>query len=185
MAFFDGFARRVAQQGKNALDISKAAAELKNAEHALRKAYRELGEKYIQSLEGNIPESELASYVLRARQAALEIEIIKDRASALKDLGICRECGAKLTLEMRYCKECGAKVPDIYSGTSSRDIICPNCSRPVNPELMFCTNCNMSLSEIDGDEGSDGPLEINICPFCHKLVPNGSSSCPECGEIFE
>ncbi|MCL1802552.1 MAG: zinc ribbon domain-containing protein [Eubacteriaceae bacterium] len=188
MAFLDGLARRIAQQGKNTIDFSIATADLKNAEYALRRAYRDLGEKYLKSLEGDVADAELAAYVLKAKQAATEIEIIKDKMSALKVHGVCRECGAKLSTDMKYCSDCGTKVADVYSGTSSREAICPICSKPVNSELMFCTYCNTNISDIraeDEDEYESEPVQINVCPYCHKLAPLGSTECPECGESFD
>ncbi|MDR2520098.1 MAG: zinc ribbon domain-containing protein [Eubacteriaceae bacterium] len=179
MPIFRNIRESIARSSKSAAGITKAAGSLREGERELRNSLRELGEKY-DEIFGDHPDGALAPMVERVRNARAAIDAAQKSLDASRGVIRCPSCGMKASIGMRYCPDCGQILPSPPNSEAEEEgLFCPWCSRPVNPDLRFCTYCSKSI-----DEAGAEPMELNVCPACHKLAPAGASVCPECGALM-
>ena len=117
MGFFDDLSRKATETYKNTAEkTNKITKELKlkslmnENKGKIEKIYADIGKKVYEKhvREENIDiKAELIEECSKIDALAKEIEDIRTEMLELKDLRICKKCGAEVALEAKFCSKCG------------------------------------------------------------------------------
>ena len=94
------------------VDITKIKMSVLSAEGAVEKLYKELGEIYYKDAkDGKINDEEAITSICDAIGAKLEeIENLKSKIAAKKNMKICPSCGKEIPENAAFCPACGQKA---------------------------------------------------------------------------
>jgi len=70
---------------------------------------------------------------------------------AMKELKICKRCGAMNPATRRHCKECHGILPGetLYQVYRRRHTICPQCEVIISDAVQYCPQCGIRILEKD------------------------------------
>lgn len=155
MGFFDDLSRKATETYKNTAEkTNKITRELKlkslmnENKGKIEKIYADIGKKVYEKhvREENIDiKSELMEECLKIDALAKEIEDIRTEMLELKDLRICKKCGAEVAIEAKFCSKCGCvqetptKNNEVTANTPSEVVENTECN---NSEENSVTNNN-------------------------------------------
>lgn len=68
---------------------------------------------------------------------------------AMRQIKVCRGCGAPARAEQNYCKECGSPLPQrtLYEEYKLRHKVCIHCDIAVPDEAEYCPQCGRKLEQ--------------------------------------
>ena len=146
-----GKARSGTDKNREAAELNRINAELRDAEALLEQLYTRYGRACyaLQAGQGN-PEAakELALRIHAAQVQAEELEAARDALSRLKR---CPNCGTVSGAQARYCSACGKKLPE-------------EAPRPEPVEVgEYCPAC--------GAKREDGELRCPVCGADYDAPP--------------
>ena len=82
---------------------------------------------------------------------------------SMKQIKVCRECGAKADAGQDFCRECGTPLPKetLYDLYRRENRLCPLCGSIVSRWAVFCPKCGARL-ETKGNETGIENIEERI-----------------------
>lgn len=100
------------------VDITKLKLSLTTAEGAAEKLYKEIGELAYKNAKNGTVSEEILKGLYEAVDAKLaEIEELKSRIAAIKNLKKCTGCGKQIEDNAVFCPACGKKVEETVEVT--------------------------------------------------------------------
>ncbi len=105
-------ASNVVKGAEDMVEQNKAKAEKKKIE----KLFREIGEKVYQTAGDTIDKSAVAEQTRAVDESYEKIKELMAKASALRKVQICPECGRECSLESAFCAVCGAALDKASDG---------------------------------------------------------------------
>ena len=140
---FSGKARSGSDKSREAAELNRISAEMRDAEALLEQLYTRYGRACyaLQAGQGN-PEAakELALRIRAARIQAEELETARDAISRLKR---CANCGTVSGFQARYCSACGRKLPEEAPKPEPVELgeYCPACGAKREDDEPRCPVC--------------------------------------------
>lgn len=139
-------AKAAAKKSGEIVEITKLNVNISIEEEKITKAYTEIGRIIYRS-------SENAGYPESIKELCKKIEIyeqkitqMKQKILELKNVKICKKCGAELDIDVNFCSRCGIKQEaskPLLEEAFER--VCPMCSTVNDGESVYCAKCGAKL----------------------------------------
>ena len=122
MAFFEDLTKKAkcvaavaADKAKDAAELTKINVAIAGEQREIEKAYRTIGEWFVNEYEGEIPDAirDVVEAVNASKARIAELEASKPSKEDAPEVSVCFEktcpiCGAKS--DSRFCPQCGAPM---------------------------------------------------------------------------
>ena len=152
MAFFDDLSAKLTLAGQKTMrkanelgDTAKLNLRNNELNRANQDLYGKLGMAYF-GLRGGDPDPELSELCDAINRNLAEMEHIRQEIQRIKQIRVCKVCGAENPSDARFCASCSAPLYDMTAPAAPVGRVCPVCGNPVGETAMFCTHCGNKLA---------------------------------------
>lgn len=171
MGFFDDLSKKASETYKNTAEkTSKLTREMKlkslinEDKNQIQKIYCEIGkivyEKHIR--EENIDiKTELVEECSKIDAYAKEIEDMNTEMRALKNLRLCKKCGAEIALSAKFCPSCGAAQEE---EPQVSEVVAQEPQEPQASEMVVQEPQNLQVyqNSINNEKTEENQNNVNI-----------------------
>lgn len=194
MSFFNKIITSGENARKNILygnsEIQKYSSAIAQCENEMESIYTEIGRRYYNAKE-EITREAFGDLFEIIENKQRQIEDLQNKIQILKNVEICKVCGAEIKKESNFCAHCGARVEREQLKTEPVSAMkCWNCQTPLTGKEKFCSSCGakIEIEEIVENvqtEVYQNIQEVQKCPVCGEELNGTETFCKSCGHFLQ
>lgn len=152
-------AKTAVKKSEDMVEVAKLNKSITSEEDRIKIAYIEMGKIIYSKYEKNeIVDEELIEFCHKIDEFNKNISSLKEQIAEIKNVRICKSCGAELDPASEFCVKCGFKQ-----------------------EVNHIEKEETETDNIEQEEIINAP---KFCPSCGKEIVLNSRFCQECGAKF-
>ena len=137
------------KKANDALEIAKINSSIKTEENKIEKLKTEIGNKIFRKFQnGELVDNE----ALEGCNAIIEIinavDGLQNKIILIKNVKVCSNCNAEITLNAPFCPKCGANqeaIPSQGAEVMEEKLKCSKCGAELTEGTAFCSFCGNKI----------------------------------------
>ncbi len=104
-------AQKVIKKSGDIYSITKMSLQMSKVKSEIDDCYKKIGKMFYASYRGDTASGDEAELLCKKIDELMEeIEVISNQIAEIKDVAVCKNCGAEVKKESPYCAKCGEEI---------------------------------------------------------------------------